>query len=63
MKNLTGGKMIKFKILNVIYSIIRPLFVKNWDRNEDFYCCTCYKPLLRRYLYCSDECADKGDLY
>lgn len=43
------------------YDLIRPLFVRDWDRNEDFVCGHCGRPVLRRYLFCSIECADRFD--
>ena len=39
-----------------IFDMIRPLFVKDWDFNEDFYCGNCLEPVLKRYLYCCVEC-------
>lgn len=41
-------------------NLIRPLFVKDWDFNEDFNCGGCGMPFLRRYLYCNQECEDKS---
>lgn len=48
-------------LLKRFYDLIRPLFVRNWDRNEDFVCGHCGRPVLRRYLYCSSECSERGD--
>jgi len=39
-----------------LYSLIRPLFVRNIDPNEDFVCMNCSMPVLRRILYCSFSC-------
>ena len=35
-----------------IFQIIRPLFVKGIDPNEDFNCIECGCPVLLRHLYC-----------
>lgn len=43
-----------------LFSIVRPLFVRDLDPNEDFACMQCGEPVFRRYLYCSRECADGG---
>lgn len=40
------------------YDLIRPLFVRGWNKNEDFNCGLCDRPVLRRYLYCSSECSE-----
>lgn len=49
-------KLLKFKVLAKLYSIIRPLFVINIDPNEDFSCGWCGKPVLRRIVFCSSKC-------
>ena len=49
-------KHLYWKILSFVYPIIRPLFVSNIDSNEDYVCCICMKPILRRTLYCSKKC-------
>lgn len=51
-------KEIYWKLLVFIFYYIRPLFVDNLDRNEDFYCMECCKPVLRRYLFCSEKCSN-----
>lgn len=50
------------KIKAWLYGIIRPLFVQRIDRNEDFLCCQCLEPVLRRDLFCSRECYEKAGL-
>lgn len=47
------------KIKEKIFKLIRPLFVKDIDPNEDFYCGNCGKPVLTRILFCSQECDDE----
>ena len=34
---------------------------KQWDVNEDFNCVKCGKRVYGRYLFCSDECSNKGE--
>lgn len=51
----------KWKLLDIFYEIIRFLFVKNIDINEDFNCGMCNKPVLRRYLFCSIKCEKNFD--
>ena len=47
---------LRFIFTALIYNLIRPLFVKGWDFNEDYNCGHCGKPVLTRVLYCSDSC-------
>lgn len=47
-----------WKLLAFIFNIIRPLFVDNVDKNEDYECMACGKPVLKRHLFCSDKCSD-----
>jgi len=42
----------------LVLRMVRPLFVKDIDPNEDFACAECGKPVLRRQLYCSVICTD-----
>lgn len=51
-------KKIYYVFLDILYKMIRPLFVKNIDPNEDFYCVYCNKPVLERYIFCSKECSE-----
>lgn len=53
---------IRWKLLALFYSIIRPLFVKEVDSNEDYECGYCRKPVLKRYLFCSEECSAKDNI-
>ena len=46
----------KFYFLHHFYNLIRPFYVKDWDRREDYYCVNCNKPVLRRDLTCSNKC-------
>ena len=39
-----------------IFETIRPLYVKDIDINEDFFCMRCCEPVLGRTLYCSTKC-------
>ena len=43
-------------IINFIYDKIRKyyLYRNDYDVNEDFFCCICGKPVLRRVLICED---------
>lgn len=47
------------KIKLLIFKIIRPLFVRNIDSNEDFCCTICGNPVLYRQLTCSKICSDR----
>lgn len=47
-----------WSVIAIFYGLIRPLFVRNIDPNEDYSCGTCGKPLLRRYIFCSKACQD-----
>lgn len=38
------------------FDLIRPLFVRDVSPNEDFECCECQRPVLRRVLFCSRSC-------
>jgi hypothetical protein len=40
------------------FNLIRPLFVKGIDPNEDYFCVICNRPVLKRYFCCSDKCYD-----
>lgn len=51
---------IYYWLLNKFYNFIRPLFVNEIDLNEEYICCWCSKPVLKRWLYCSFECEDKA---
>jgi hypothetical protein len=52
---------LKWKLLDSFYEIIRPLFIKNIDLNEDYYCGWCCKPVLKRYIFCSVKCSDADE--
>jgi len=52
---------LRYRLLSRFYDIIRPLFVEEWDHNEDYLCGYCCKPVLRRYLYCSVQCSEEQD--
>jgi len=56
-------KKLYWKFLNVFFPIIRPFYVNDIDSNEDYICCYCCKPVLKRYLFCSAECEDKSELF
>ena len=55
------NRAIKYWLLRKFYDAIRPLFVYDVDPNEDYTCCWCNKPVLKRVLYCSEECSIKGE--
>lgn len=48
-----------WRVLAVFYRVIRPLFVRDVDPNEDYNCTMCCKPVLRRYLTCSKKCGSR----
>jgi hypothetical protein len=52
---------ISWKIKYWFYEIVRPIFVSDIDRNEDYNCGYCCKPVLKRILYCSETCSSKHD--
>lgn len=52
---------LSWRIRERFFKTIRPLFVRDIDRNEDFNCCKCNKPVLRRFLFCSIECSEEFD--
>lgn len=47
---------LSWRLLAVFHKLIRPLFVKGIDPNEDFECGNCRRPLLKRFLTCSEAC-------
>jgi hypothetical protein len=48
--------------LDKLYSLIRFLMHPfSYNKNEDFRCMMCRKPVLRRYLYCSKTCNQEAD--
>ena len=49
-------KKLYFHIFRFIYSIVRPLVLSNYDPNEDYFCCNCGKPVLKRFLFCNQKC-------
>lgn len=44
-----------------LFRLVRPLFVKDVDTNEDYECVICGEPVLRRHLTCSRECSSDLD--
>lgn len=52
---------LSWHIKAIFFKIIRPLFVRNVDSNEDFTCCLCGKPVLRRFLFCSKKCSGESE--
>lgn len=61
MKKLPLFTRIRRAIKAKVFETIRPLFVSNVDKNEDYICEQCSEPVLKRYLYCSDKCAAEAD--
>ena len=47
---------LSWRLLAAWHKLIRPLFVKDIDVNEDFECGNCRRPLLGRVLFCSEAC-------
>lgn len=47
---------------SLAFSLVRWAVVPDLDPNENFNCGFCSKPLLRRYLYCSQKCDDAQEL-
>ena len=47
-----------YRLLHWWYWKIRWIFVPDYNINEDYNCMYCGKPVLRRYLYCSQKCTD-----
>ena len=45
--------------LSFAYNMVRWMIVPRVDPNEDFNCCHCSKPVLQRYMYCSDACDER----
>lgn len=43
------------------YDLIRRIFWRDYDSNEDFTCTECGKPVFRRTLFCSDRCYRLSD--
>lgn len=54
-------KRLYWRALDRAYALVRPLFVRDVDPNEDYRCCVCGKPVLRRYLTCSKRCGELFD--
>lgn len=54
--------MAKWRLRAFVFRIIRPLFVRNVNANEDYLCCHCEKPVLRRLMYCSLACSLAGEV-
>jgi hypothetical protein len=44
-----------------LFKLIRPLFVRDLDPNEDFSCGQCGATVLRRRLFCSNVCYFEWD--
>lgn len=49
------------KLKKWFFDRIRVFFVPDWNTNEDYICMHCGEPVLRRWLYCSDECGRLGE--
>lgn len=45
------------------FKLIRPMFVKDIDPNEDFACIWCSRPVLERVLFCSAKCLNDADFW
>lgn len=58
--NLTN---LRRTIKALFFKLIRPLFVKGIDSNEDFVCVQCMEPVLKRQLFCSIKCAEINSFY
>ena len=44
------------KLQYQFYDFLRQTYQLDYDANEDYFCANCNKPLLRRYVCCSEEC-------
>jgi len=56
------GPMSRFEYFQrKIYHILRVLFWKSFDPNEDFGCGNCGRPVFRRFLYCNARCSQYFD--
>ena len=51
----------KFK--SFIFDLIRYLFWKDYDVNEDFRCSNCGKEFYKRQIYCSVKCSKEHEEY
>lgn len=47
---------LRWLLRQLVFSAVRWTVVRGIDPNEDFNCCFCSKPLLRRDMYCSMWC-------
>ena len=45
-----------WRLMDFFFDLIRREFWKDYDPNEEFYCCHCCKPVFKRYIFCSDKC-------
>ena len=55
-------KKLYWRFLNKLFSFARYL-KKDYDPNEDYYCCNCSKPVFRRVLFCSELCSLKYNIF
>lgn len=55
------SKGYEWPFLAAWFNLIRPLFVRRIDSNEDFNCGSCGKPVLKRVLFCSVTCLREFD--
>jgi len=53
---------VTWLVLSFVHDMVRWMVVRDIDPNEDFNCVYCSKPVLRRWLYCSDACGRADDL-
>jgi hypothetical protein len=50
---------LRQKMKNVVYNLIRPLFVRGTYEDHRFFCKWCTEPLLtREHDFCSDSCQE-----
>ncbi len=47
-----------WRMLHRVHEFVRPLFVDDIDRNEDYVCGRCGRPVLTRLVFCSSECSE-----
>ena len=51
-------RYLLWPVKRLVFAVLRPVVVPDWDANEDYFCVMCGEPVLRRFLTCSDRCSD-----
>jgi len=55
-KTQVDARSSRMLLKKLFFDLIRPLFVRDVDPNEDFVCNECGRPVLRRVVFCSRSC-------